>query len=287
MTSHSTTVAALYAALDETWPFAHAEEWDRVGLIVGSADAMLSKVLLVVDVTELTVQEAVSGGYDAILAHHPLLLKGITSVTESTSKGALVSRLIRANCALIAAHTNADSGRSGVAEVMAQRLQLVNTRPLQAHEHDVTTGIGRIGELRSATTLHALAEQLGTILPPTVTGVRVAGSANQRVTIVALCPGAGDSLLEHPLVRESDVFITADLRHHPASESRDLAALGASTPALIDVSHWASEWLWLDQAAQTLRVLLPSVEFSVSEINTDPWNFAVATNPSLDERENA
>jgi dinuclear metal center YbgI/SA1388 family protein len=287
MTSHSTTVAALYAALDQTWPFARAEEWDRVGLVVGSAADAVNKVLLMVDVTERTVQEAVSGGYDAILAHHPLLLKGITSVAESTTKGALVTRLIRSNCALIAAHTNADSGRAGVADVMAQRLQLTHTRPLQSHGDDAATGIGRIGELSAETTLRAFAERLGAILPATVSGVRVAGSPDQLVKRVALCPGAGDSLLEHPLVRESDVYITADLRHHPASETRGLAALGNNTPALIDVSHWASEWLWLDEAARTLRALLPSVEFSVSELNTDPWNFAVATNPTLDERENA
>lgn len=287
MTSHAITVSALYAALDESWPFADAEEWDRVGLIVGASHAPLSRVLLVVDVTEATVREATEGGYDAIISHHPLLLKGVSSVAESTSKGALIARLIRANCALITAHTNADAGTDGVADVFAKHLKLVNDRPLVPMATNPNLGIGRVGDLVAETTLRELAEQLGTILPATVTGLRVAGAADQRVKRIALCPGAGDSLLEHPQVRDADVYITADLRHHPASESQELAGLTGNTPALIEVSHWASEWLWLDEAARSLRTQLPAIEFTVSSKRTDSWTFAVSTHPTLDERADA
>ena len=78
------------------------------------------------------------------------------------------------------------------------------------------------------------------------------------MTTVALCAGAGDSLLANPEVVAADVYVTSDLRHHPASEARERARLGRG-PALIDVSHWASEWLWLDVAAEQLRSALPGV----------------------------
>jgi putative NIF3 family GTP cyclohydrolase 1 type 2 len=94
------------------------------------------------------------------------------------------------------------------------------------------------------------------------------------VRTVALCAGAGDSLLAHPEVLAADVYVTSDLRHHPASEAVENARVGGG-PALIDVSHWASEWLWLDTAAEQLREALPGVEVTVSELRTDPWDFAI------------
>jgi putative NIF3 family GTP cyclohydrolase 1 type 2 len=75
-------------------------------------------------------------------------------------------------------------------------------------------------------------------------------------------------------VQGADVFITSDLRHHPASEAIENARVSGG-PALIDVSHWASEWLWLETAAQQLREALPTVTVTVSELRTDPWDFAI------------
>ena len=135
-------------------------------------------------------------------------------------------------------------------------------------------GIGRIGQLPEAMTLGRLARLIGEIVPATATGIRVAGDFDQVVRSVALCGGAGDAYLNHPAVVASDVYITSDLRHHPASEARENARL-MNGPALIDVSHWASEWLWLDAAAEELRALLPDVTITVSELRTDPWDFAV------------
>ena len=73
---------------------------------------------------------------------------------------------------------------------------------------------------------------------------------------------------------DADVYVTSDLRHHPASDARELMLLGRG-PALIDVSHWATEWLWLDTAAAQLRRELHDVEVTLSDLRTDPWDFAV------------
>lgn len=275
MTGQLSTVHSLFDAIDAVWPFAAAEEWDSVGLVTGRSDQPIRRVLLVVDVTEATVTEALSGSFDAIVAHHPLLFSGITSVAETTSKGHLVSQLIRANCALISAHTNADKPRDGVADVFAKRLGLLDTQPIVPDGRDEESGIGRVGMLTHPMTAHELAQQLAVLLPATVTGVRLAGPPNAAVRRVALCPGAGDSLLEHPLVRSADAFITSDLRHHPASESRELSLARGQGPVLLDVSHWASEWMWLDRAAEILRTRLPDVIFEVSALRTDAWTEAI------------
>jgi putative NIF3 family GTP cyclohydrolase 1 type 2 len=106
-------------------------------------------------------------------------------------------------------------------------------------------------------------------------GVRVAGDKDGLLRRVAVCGGAGDSLFDAVRASNADVYVTADMRHHPASEAREGAVNGR--PYLIDVSHFASEWLWLPVAAEALGNVLADqgyeVEIRVSSTNSDPWDF--------------
>jgi len=258
--------------MEGLWPLEGAQEWDAPGLVSGDPSAEITRILLAVDAVAETVAEAVQTGSDLLLVHHPLLLRGVTTVAESTAKGSLLARLIRGGCALYAAHTNADVVETGTSARLAELLGL--TSPMPIVENSVGGGLGRVGTLAEPTTLGELARRVASILPATAGGVRVAGPYEHAVSTVSLCGGAGDSLLGEPAVRGSDVYITSDLRHHPASEARESARV-AGGPSLIDVSHWASEWLWLDTAAQQLRHELPGVEVVVSELRTDPWDFIV------------
>ena len=269
----SPTVADLTAVVERLWPASGAEAWDAVGLIAGDLDADVSSIMLAVDAVAVTVDEAIASGADLLLVHHPLLLRGVTSVASDRYKGAVLSRLIRAECALLAAHTNADVVATGTSATFAAKLGLTETRPLEPGA-DPTRGIGRVGRLAQPMTLGRLSVLLGEMLPATATGIRVSGDFDAPVSTVAVCAGAGDSLLSHPDVLAADVYITSDLRHHPASEARENALVGRG-PALIDVSHWASEWLWLETAATELREALPGVTVTVSELRTDPWDFVV------------
>ncbi len=269
----SLTVADVNAAVERLWPAAGAEAWDAAGLIAGDLGAQVSSILIAVDAVVDTVDEAVAAGADLLLVHHPLLLRGVTSVAGDTYKGAVLSTLIRANCALIAAHTNADVVSTGTSATFAAKLGLVQPRPILVGD-DPTRGIGRIGRLEQPTTLGRLARALGELLPATANGIRVSGDFDAPVSTIALCAGAGGSLLADPAVRSADVYITSDLRHHPASEARENARVGYG-PALIDVSHWASEWLWLETAAAELRAELPGLKITVSDLRTDPWDFVV------------
>ena len=258
--------------VERLWPLQGAESWDAPGLVSGDPRDEVSRIVLAVDAVAATVEEALESNADLLLVHHPLLLRGVTSVAESTAKGALLARLIRGRCALYAAHTNADIVETGTSGRWAELLGLRTPKPIVETAEGV--GLGRVGALPETTTLGELARRLADLLPATASGVRVAGDWDQAVTSVAVCGGAGDSLLGEPAVRASDVYITSDLRHHPASESRE-SALVSGGPALIDVSHWASEWMWLDTAAEELRRALPGVEVVVSQLRTDPWDFVV------------
>ncbi len=270
------TLADVVRVVEDAWPPAGASDWDASGLVSGDPRGRVRRIHLAVDAVRATVDAAVAADADLLLFHHPLLLRGVTTIAETGYKGALLADLIRSGCALHAAHTTADvvetAPRDGSRRSSAwcRRPSVRSTPPRRG-----VRGIGRVGDLPAPTTLGRLAGELARILPPTATGIRVAGPYDAPVTRLALCGGAGDSLLGAPDVLDADVYITSDLRHHPASEARESAALRGGTPYLIDTSHWASEWLWLDQAADTLRSALPDVEVTVSDIRTDPWDFAV------------
>jgi dinuclear metal center YbgI/SA1388 family protein len=269
----SITVADVNSVVEELWPMSGAESWDTPGLLAGDPAAPVRSILLAVDAVAQTALEAVDVGADILLVHHPLLLRGVTTVAADRYKGSVLSRLIKADCALIAAHTNADVVEAGTSAVLAAMLGLLETRPIVQGLAE-GTGIGRVGRLAEPVTLGALAGTLASVLPATATGIRVSGGFDDVVETVAVCGGAGDSYLGAAEVLAADVYITSDLRHHPASEFRENAMLGGG-PALIDVSHWASEWLWLDVAARQLREALPAVTVTVSELRTDPWDFVV------------
>ncbi len=137
-------------------------------------------------------------------------------------------------------------------------------------EPDPSRGSGRIGRIDPCT-LAEFATRVAAALPQTAQGVRIAGDPDTQVSTVALCGGAGDFLLDRARSSGADVYVTSDLRHHPASEAREHGGL-----ALIDVAHWAAEWTWLPVLAERLRATLgDTVSVHVSTIPTDPWTFRV------------
>ena len=365
-------------ALVEGWyPPHRADDWDTVGLVCGDPEAEVRRILLAVDPVQAVADEAVALDADLVIVHHPLYLKGTSSVAATTAKGRVVHRLIASGCGLLTAHTNADAPAGGVSESIALALGLADVVPLDpdpveprdkivafvpvadadrvrgamtaagagaigdydsasfsspgegrfrplsganpaigsvgelevveevrveaivdrgsrstviaallaAHPYeepaydviplaslpDPTRGSGRIGTLPEPLSLRAFAELVARTLPETAHGVRVAGDPEQTVSAVALCGGAGDFLLDRARSAGADVYLTSDLRHHPASESGENGG-----PALVDVAHWAAEWMWLPVLRDRLTAALgDTVDVHVSTINTDPWTFRV------------
>jgi len=266
-----TSVADVVAYLDGRYPPAWAEDWDRVGLVVGEPEAPVGRVLCVVDCVPETVDEALALGADLIVAHHPLLLRGVSSVATTGAKGRVVHRLIRAGVALFVAHTNADVAAPGVSDALADRLGLVDLRPLVATAGSDVRGTGRIGTLAEPTTLAGLAALAADRLPPTAWGVRAAGDPDRPVRSLAVCGGSGDAFLADARRAGVDAYLTADLRHHVASEY-----LAEGGPALLDAAHWATERPWLDRVAAQLSADL-GIPAGASDLDTDPWTLQVAS----------
>jgi len=361
------------AAMEAAYPPGLAQDWDAVGLVCGDPADEVDKALFVVDATEEVVAEALAWGAQALVVHHPLLLRGVSAVGADTPKGALLHRLIRAGCALFTAHTNADAANPGVSDALAAALGLRVLAPLSAEpelamdkvitmvprgadaervkealfaagagqlgaythtafsvhgtgqffpsaeanpavgeagelvevsedrieviaprrrragvvaalraahpyeepaydvfelaERPSPRGLGRLGELEQPETLRAFTARVAQALPPTAWGVRSAGEPERLLRTVAVCGGAGDSLLDAVHRLGADAYVTADLRHHPADEH-----LRAGGPALVDVAHWASEQPWCAQAQGVIDAAFGAkVQTRVSRLRTDPW----------------
>ncbi|WP_115280649.1 Nif3-like dinuclear metal center hexameric protein [Mycolicibacterium tokaiense] len=369
--SVSARVGEVIEVLDAAYPRHLAHSWDSVGLVCGDPDETVTSATVTVDVTAAVVADSPAGGF--LLAHHPLLLRGVDTVSADTPKGALVHRLLRAGSALFTAHTNADAAAPGVSDALADALGLTVTRVLDpesaaeldkwvtfvpvehtdavraalfdagagrigdysqcswsvtgagqflpgaaatpmigapgalervvedrveviaparlrtrvlaalraAHPYEEPAfdvlalaplpsdvGIGRVAALPEPEPLSAFVARVRRRLPATSWGVRASGDPEALISRVALCGGAGDSLLDAVDNAGVQAYVTADLRHHPADEYRR-----GSPVALVDVAHWASEQPWCHQAAALLTSHFGGrLPVRVSEIRTDPWN---------------
>jgi dinuclear metal center YbgI/SA1388 family protein len=272
-------------ALESLYPLESAADWDRVGLVVGDLDQPVRRILYALDPTLAVIDEAREWGADLLVTHHPLLLRGVHSVATSSAKGASVTALVRAGVALWVGHTNADVADPGVSTVLADALGLVEQRPLST---EGANAIGRVGELVSAVTLAEFADHVAAALPATAGGIRVSGDPGGRVSTVAVMGGSGDDRFDDVRASGADVYVTADLRHHPVLEAREEAR--GRTPYLVDAGHWATESLWLSSGRDRLLTALEQVpgatrvESRVSAIRTEPWTFVVGANAARVDR---
>jgi dinuclear metal center YbgI/SA1388 family protein len=276
-----TTLADVVRVLEDLYPPSTAQSWDQVGLVSGDLAQPVRRIHFAVDPTLAVIEEARALGADLVVTHHPLLLRGIHSVATSGAKGATITSLVLNDIALYVAHTNADVASPGVNDALAEACGLTDIEPLAVVEGQP---LGRVGRLAEPMTLAEFTQSLYAALPPSPGGLRVAGPADAPVQRVAVMGGAGDDMFDHVRASAADVYVTADLRHHPVLEAREESRGGP--PYLVDAGHWATESLWLAGAAERVRTAVadggegaPKVETHISTLRTDPWDFVVGAEP--------
>ncbi|WP_267244273.1 Nif3-like dinuclear metal center hexameric protein [Streptomyces sp. PR69] len=271
-------LSEVIAALDALWPPERAEQWDAVGTVCGDPDAQVSRVLFAVDPVQEIADEAVKLGAELLVTHHPLYLRGTTTVAASHFKGRVVHTLIKHDIALHVAHTNADTADPGVSDALAGALDIRVVRPLVPDPTDPAgrRGLGRICELDHPLTLREFAARAAERLPAAAQGIRTAGDPEAMVRTVAVSGGSGDSLFDAVRAAGVDAFLTADLRHHPASEAVQHSLPQHAPLGLVDAAHWATEQPWCQQAAAQLDEISDrhgwDLRVHVSKTVTDPWS---------------
>lgn len=111
-------------------PKSYAMEGDKIGLQVGSLNRPIDKVLIVLDVLEEVVDEAIAKGAQLIIAHHPLIFRPLKKIATDSASGRIIEKLIKNDISVYAAHTNLDVAKGGVNDMLADALQLKNVEVL-------------------------------------------------------------------------------------------------------------------------------------------------------------
>lgn len=247
--------------LERFAPLPLQESYDNAGLQIGlTGSEDVSGVLLCLDVTEEVIKEAVTEGCNMIVAHHPLLFRPLRRVTDATQTERCVTLAIREGIAVYAAHTNLDNAPGGVNTMMGRRLGLQEMSFLQPFEHG-EGGSGIVGNLEEAMSVEDFlcrtAETFG------VEAIRHNRPTRRTVRRVALCGGAGESLLDEAVKVGADAFLTGEMGYHRFFGREDdllIAVLG----------HYQSEQYTVDLLEEILQKDYPGVEVSEDPLDDRP-----------------
>ena len=224
------TVNDILEALESVAPVRLAEEWDNVGLQLGSRRWSVKQVMTALDATPDVLQEVRDRKGDVLVTHHPLIFRPLGSLDFDTPLGRMLQAFCAHQIAVISAHTNLDAVGGGVNDVLASIFAMDELTVLQPSLHDATCGLGRVGRLSSPTTLGELAAAVKVRMG--LPNVRIAGDLQLTVRRVALCSGSGSGLMAAFLASDAEVFVTGDVRYH---EAREIEHCGRG---VIDIGHF-------------------------------------------------
>ena len=218
--------------IEQKAPLGLAYPWDNSGFLCGDRNKEVKKIYITLDVNMYTVNEASSVGADMIVSHHPIMFRGIKQIDRDTPSGYVLTKLIKNDIALYAAHTSMDCANGGINDVLADRLGIKNTEIIEKNKDFPDGGLGRIGTIES-TTLREFAAKVKTALGTPF--VRVSGAADTVVTRIAVGGGACDDLIPAALDMGADVMVTADMKYHITMDAVE------SGICVIDAGHYPTE----------------------------------------------
>ena len=276
-------------------PLAVQESWDNSGLQIGCSDKDIHKVMVCLDLTEAVLDEAEAIGADLVISHHPLIFKGLKSISGSTYQERCVRKAILSDIAVYSAHTSLDNILGGVNHKIASLLGLSSLRWLDSGESAEgcdekcggaadkssgegaegkcggadavarASGSGLIGELKEPV---AAAEFLHTV--KTIFDVKaLKHSPLPSTTIirsVALCGGAGAFLLPQAVAKGADCFISGEFHYHDYFDPGTL---------LIELGHYESEQFTQDLLKESLERAFPELEIVKTSVNTNPQEWLI------------
>lgn len=217
--------------LDEYAPMSLKESYDNVGLLVGDKCDIVKRVLVGLELTDSFIEEAIEGGYNLIIVHHPLIFKPLSRVNAEDPISARVMKLIRANINLIAMHTNLDRTLGGLNDYMCEILDIKVNYPLE-NALDEEIPVYRIGHMETQSLKELVLRVKETLA---LEYIHFVGNQDKEITTVAVCTGSGMSFYKEIVAHKVDVYITGDVKYHEA-----MAALDSGV-ALIDATHYGTE----------------------------------------------
>lgn len=260
------TVNDICQLIENFAPLSYQETYDNAGLIFGSRNVSLTGVLICLDVTEAVVDESIDLGFNMIVSHHPLIFKGIKSLTGKNHIENCLVKAIKNDVAIYAGHTNVDSVQHGVNGKMAEKLGLLNCRilvpgsvsgSLDGEEY----GLGMVGDLPAEESetdfLNRVKE---TFL---CQRLRYSEPTGKPVRKVALCGGSGSEFIEQAKAAGADVFLTGEARFH------EFFTQGQNI-MMIDAGHYETEQFTKEVFFDLISKKFPTFAVRVSGSEKNP-----------------
>lgn len=245
----------IISAIEVKYPLSLAEEYDNVGLLIGDIDAIISKILVCLDITDEVINEAITIGAEMIVSHHPIIFKPIKKIVLPNQISKMITKLIKNSIAVYSLHTNFDNAEDGMNDILAEKLELNNINKLGK-------GTGRYGILYNSMLLYEFCAFLKIKL--NVNFLKVTGDLNSTVKHIAIVGGAGCDFIEAASSLHCDVLITGDVRHHSAIDGLN------SGINIIDASHYFTEIVALPYISNLLNAL-SGIEAIITKVDTNPF----------------
>ena len=255
-------IKEVLSALERFAPLPLQESWDNAGLQVGLTETEVSGALLCLDVNEKIIDEAIQKGCNLIVSHHPLLFRGLKTISDLTDVQRTVRKAIQHDICVISMHTNMDNARGGVNFRIAQKLNLQDVGFFAMKTVDgIEAGSGVVGELTEP-----MAADDFILRVKKVFGVECAlcnELLRRPVRKVAICGGAGDFLLDEAVKSGADAFITGEMHYHQyfGYEQRIQICV---------IGHYQSEQYTAELFQEIIQEHCPGVKTVVADTNTNP-----------------
>ncbi len=252
----------MLSALERFAPLPLQESWDNAGLQLGLTETEVSGALLCLDVNERIVDEAIKRGCNLIVSHHPLLFRGLKTISDLTDVQRTVMYAIKQGIAVISMHTNMDNAKDGVNFRIAEKLGLSSVRFFAQKQVDgIEAGSGVVGELAEP-----LAADDFIIKVKKTFGVECAMCnelLRRPIKRVAICGGAGDFLLDEAVKNQADAFITGEMHYHQYfgfEQQIQICVIG----------HYQSEQFTAEIFRDIIQKECPGVKTCIAETCTNP-----------------
>ena len=251
-------IKEVLSALERFAPLPLQESWDNAGLQVGLTETEVSGALLCLDVNERIVDEAIAKGCNLIVSHHPLLFRGLKTISDLTDVQRTTMRAIQQGIAVISMHTNMDNAKGGVNFRIAQKLGLENVR---FFDPDAESGSGVVGEFAEPQAADDFI-----IAVKKAFGVECAMCnelLRRPIKRVAICGGAGDFLLDEAVKNQADAFITGEMHYHQYfgyEQKIQICVIG----------HYQSEQYTAEIFEEIIQKECPGVKTFIAETCTNP-----------------
>lgn len=257
-------VSEIYTYIDSFAPFSTQEKWDNSGLLTGSMNKKVSKVLVTLDITNEVADEAAEIGAELIIAHHPVIFKPLYSLSENEPS----CKLLKSGISAICVHTPYDVAEGGMSDILMELTGFEKTEGILeiTGQNYKTYGFGTIGIASQEYQVDELAKKLKNVLGCTVVRYTDGGKPIKKA---AFCTGSGGNLIEAALNQGADAYITSEVKHDQwlLAKQRGIS--------VFDCGHFHTENIGMIRLCKMLAADFSNIEFVMSEVNKDPVKYVL------------